>query len=311
MRVGILGINHKVADIGLREALAKTFRGSYLLHEEHTFLLLTTCNRFEIYFASDDLTAAHSALLGMLRQGITEESEQKFYTYFEKDCFWHLSRVVSGLDSAILGESEIQGQIKTLYEKVREMKLPKSLHFLFQKSLKVGKEIRTKFPVKTEGIESLLFRLSGEKVLFVGASEINEKIIRYFLSRGKKKIYLCNRTEEKAIMMSEKLGIESLSFDQRFWNQDSIVLGTKAKDPLLLKAKNSQIIFDLGVPRNVLPSCPCKRLYDIDKLQGMLSKKEILWQAETFVAKQANHQATLFAKAERRALLWPNKKYSC
>src|SRR4051812_9744096 len=120
MRVGIVGINHKLADLKLRERLAKACQKRFgpfqAVHGDHHFILLSTCNRTEVYFSSDDLAATHSYLLSILRTDVEEEFDHKLYSYFGTDCFSHLTRVTSGLDSAIIAETEIQGQVKTAYE---------------------------------------------------------------------------------------------------------------------------------------------------------------------------------------------------
>ncbi len=136
MRVGLIGINHKLADLKLRELLAyacqKRFGPVFSTHENHSFVLLSTCNRTEVYFSSEDLTNTHNYLLSILRQEVKYEFEQKLYSFFGYDCFFHLSRVTAGLDSAIVAETEIQGQVKTAYDNAQEFsQLPSDLHFLF------------------------------------------------------------------------------------------------------------------------------------------------------------------------------------
>src|SRR5262245_52879886 len=103
MRFGVVGINHKLADLKLREKLAKACQNRFLsssFHGDHHFVLLSTCNRTEFYFSSDDLAETHSYLLRILRQDVEDDFDQKLYTYFGTDCFLHLTRVTSGLDSA-------------------------------------------------------------------------------------------------------------------------------------------------------------------------------------------------------------------
>lgn len=152
MRVGVIGINHKLANVQLRERLAKVCQRRFVagscIHSDHTFVLLTTCNRTEVYFASEDLTATHSYLLQILRDDIEDEFDQKVYSYFGYDCFLHSSRVTAGLDSAIIAETEIQGQVKEAYESASEhISLPSELHYLFQKALRIGKKVRVEVPM--------------------------------------------------------------------------------------------------------------------------------------------------------------------
>ena len=105
--------------------------------------MLSTCHRTEIYFSALNLAEAHSEILQVLRREIALAFEHELYSYFGFDCFLHLGYVVSGLDSVIIAESEIQRQVKVAYEEVQwYYPLPSCLHFLFQKSLKIGKEKR-------------------------------------------------------------------------------------------------------------------------------------------------------------------------
>lgn len=146
MQVGIIGINHKSSPFEVREKLARIFRNQFASDYSHNFILLSTCNRTELYFSSHQLAETHVNLLERLKYQIGEESIHVLYSYFGKDCFCHLVRVISGLDSAIFGESDIQRQVKVAYETRRKRQLlSHDLHFLFQKGLKIAKEIRTSF----------------------------------------------------------------------------------------------------------------------------------------------------------------------
>src|SRR3984957_2397898 len=148
MRVGVIGINAKSSELSLREHLAKAtvklFGAEALDALQFGFLFLSTCHRTEIYFSSLDLAATHSVILQLLRQEIDLPFEHNLYSYFGDECFTHLAKVVAGLDSVILGEGEIQRQVKRAYETAQVYrKLPAPLHFLFQKSFKIAKELRS------------------------------------------------------------------------------------------------------------------------------------------------------------------------
>src|SRR6185503_11227665 len=112
MQIGVLGINHKSAEISRREQVAHACRirvsRDCEIAERYHCVVLSTCNRTEIYFSSDNLAEAHSALLNVLRGEIEIPFEHKLYSFFGFDCFMHLARVTSGLDSVIIAESEIQ-----------------------------------------------------------------------------------------------------------------------------------------------------------------------------------------------------------
>lgn len=291
MRIGVIGINHKQAAIELRDLLAKAcqrrFTSGLSLHPHHHTILLSTCNRTEIYFSSENLAETHSYLLSVIRKELSDEFEQCLYSFFGIDCFHHLSRVTAGLDSAIVGETEIQGQVRAAYELAhRHHALPKELHFLFQKSLKNGKFVRNLLPRQQSGLEELIYSLGKAlqspyeaEILFVGASQININLIRSFKLRRLPHITLTNRTDAKTEELANELKIRALPFSKlTSWEEfDWIILGTKAPMPLIdlahAKADRSKILFDLSVPRNVKGSHPSCTLYHIDALQKQVVSK--------------------------------------
>jgi glutamyl-tRNA reductase len=325
MRIGIIGINHKLADLKLREQLAKAcqrrFGAGNALHGDHSFVLLSTCNRTEIYFASKSLPDSHSYILNILRNEVQEEFDHKLYSYFGIDCFSHLSRVTAGLDSAIVAETEIQGQVKAAYESTLPyIALPPDLHYLFQKSLKIGKQVRSQLQLGRgmPDLQHAVLQIGTQhfpepqkaRILFVGASEINLKILRFFLSKELKQITLCNRSQKTAEGLARDLKINTLLWEdfaawQRF---DWVIFGTKSPDLLLTSANlpspcgNKKLLIDLCVPRNVDPSLakdPHITLMNIDQINRTLSIRaqkmnHSLHQAEEIILTQTHRQVSLF-----------------
>lgn len=289
MRVGVIGINHKQAGLELRGLLAsvctRRFTPGQSLHPHHAIIPLSTCNRTEIYFSSSNLAETHSHLLAIMKREIPCDFEQKLYSFFGIDCFLHLSRVAGGLDSALIGETEIQGQVRTSYETAKlSASLPKELHFLFQKALKNGKLLRSLLPKRAEGIEELIFSIGKEragelsqiKVLVIGASQINLKILRY-LKQRKVQLTLMNRTEEKGVKLANELEIPFLPLSAlSSWKEfDWIISGTKAATPLLTLTEKEalpspKLLFDLSVPRNIAGSNRHATLFHIDDLHQKL-----------------------------------------
>jgi glutamyl-tRNA reductase len=296
MHLGVVGINHKLADLKLREQLAKACQKLFgkfntVVHD-HYFVLLSTCNRTEVYFSSEDLASTHSYIFSLLRSEVEEEFDHKLYSYFGVDCFYHLTRVTAGLDSAILGETEIQGQVKAAYEgAVEYLALPKELHFLFQKSLGIAKKIRSDFalgrgmPNLEDAIyqtgQHLFHQPEQANLLFVGASEINQKILSSFKMKGFQNMTICNRSETQSAQLVELLGIRQLPWERlNEWKSfDWIVLGTKSpdylvkKEPALNYIEEQKLVIDLSVPRNVEPAVGQYRnitLLNIDEINRML-----------------------------------------
>lgn len=330
MRIGVLGINHKIAPVGLREALAQACQRRFLLggaiQDAHTFVLLTTCNRTEVYFTSHDLTEAHSFLLNFLREEVGEEFDQKLYSFFGQDCFLHLARVTAGLDSAIVAETEIQGQVKGAYEQAAScVDLPGDLHYLFQKALKIGKQVRSKL-VMARGIPDLEHAIFNSgvhffsdpqkaSVLFVGASDINRKIISFLKGKNLKKIALCNRSLSRGQTIADQYDLALLDWSERVnWPEyDWIIFGTKAPHHLigpaqLPECKSRKLIIDLSVPRNVAPQIGRHSqitLLNIDQINRILRvrRKQMthtIHQAEQLVAGAAQQSISLFHEKERR-----------
>jgi glutamyl-tRNA reductase len=284
MNIGVLGISHKSADLALREHVARACRRlfSYAL----PVVTLSTCNRSEIYFSGEDVAEIHTLLFKELREEIKLPFEHALYAYFGRECFGHLARVTAGLDSAIVAESDIQRQVKLAYAAASSQRqLSSMLHFLFQKALKVGKEIRSTSPLFTLNtqIEAAIFEYAQSffaqpmSMLFIGNSEINRKIIRYFARRGHKRIVLCTRSSEGAESFALDHGVSLRGWDavQEWGDFQLVICGTHAEEYLVVPTEGSvrtSLIFDLSVPRvvdPVLDEHPCIRVVNIDDLSGM------------------------------------------
>jgi glutamyl-tRNA reductase len=297
MKIGILGINHKSAEIGIREYVSRACRmrlarDSKVAENTHC-VVLSTCNRTEIYFSSDNLAEAHSVLLNLLREEIDVPFEHKLYSFFGFDCFLHLATVTSGLDSAIIAESEIQRQVKFAYEQtLLHYNLPSCMHFLFQKSLKLGKQIRSHVSLSQNQItiakilyqisENILKEVQDQPLLFIGNSEINRKVIAYFKRKGVKKITLCTRSLLSAKAMSEREEISLLPWERlSLWQEYPVVIcGSNASRFVVDQPQeklHTRLIFDLGIPRNVDPNLskhPHLVLLNIEELTALIEKKQ-------------------------------------
>lgn len=333
MRVGVLGINHKQGNLELRELLAKACQKRLSPHSsthgQHSFVLLSTCNRTEVYFSSEELANTHSYLLSILRNDVNEDFDQKLYSYFGKDCLLHLCRVTAGLDSAIVAETEIQGQVKAAYESAQEyQQLPFEMHYFFQKSLAIAKKTRSELPAKAglPNIEHVVYQtghhffssIAQAKVLFIGASEINKRILSYFKAKNICDISICNRSEKKGMEFSDKYDVAYLPWDvlNQLNHFDWIIVGTKAPE-YLVKYQNlpetliqKKLMIDLSVPRNVDPSLalhPSITLLNIDQINRRLKiRKKRLQQAlnsaEEFLYSAIDRQIFLFQEKEKGRL---------
>ncbi len=251
MHIAVSGISYKSADLSIREkwiAQYKNIPGT---------VLLITCNRCEIYSS-----------------GPLPENLNSHYCYYDFDCFFHLCLVASGLDSAELAETDIRRQIKQAYERASIHDLPSSLHFLFQKSLKVGKEVHSSLfshhsLMKTEKLIAK-YLLPYELLLFIGSSQINRKIIELLLDRGKK-ITLASRHLPNPFL--KKRGISFIPMEEvdSWWRYEAIVAATHNRGYLIEPHPNpsTQIIIDLSVPRCANPKVGVV-IFNMDQLNTRL-----------------------------------------
>lgn len=333
MRVGIIGINHKLGSLNIREKLAQACQRSFVTgcatHDDHTFILLTTCNRTEIYFASEDPSLAQSYLLQVLRNEIDDEFDQKVYTFFGLDCFIHLARVTAGLDSAIIAETEIQGQVKAAYENAaNSISLPSELHYLFQKSLRIGKQVRADLLMHRgmPDIEHAIYQtgmhffssMQEAKILFVGASDVNCKILAFLKAKNLQNITLCNRSQPRAERAATAYGLQVLQWNglSNWHNFNWIIFGTKSPHHLIGSSDfpkhciGHKLIIDLSVPRNVEPKLGRDQritLLNIDQIDRILKvrKQQIsqtLVEAEQMANSAARHYVEAFSQKVTFAL---------
>ncbi len=289
LKLGVIGLNHKTADLSLREAMAKGasgFAGEKALFFPYPIVLLSTCNRTEIYFSSDDLAETHIEILSFLRRQIEIPFEHRLYSYFGLDCFVHLSRVTSGIDSAIFAETEIQRQVKVTYERARQDRsLPPCLHFAFQKALKVGKAIRTQFETRSPSLPATIWEiiqdhfddLSSIKTLFIGYSDINRTLIDFVQKKGLSSVALSTRDPASCRPLNYQVFDRSVL--KRWLDFDLIISASKSDDYLVQgSSTRSHLLFDLSVPRNVDPLVAREeniQLFNIEQLNARIEQKQL------------------------------------
>jgi glutamyl-tRNA reductase len=264
MRIGVLGINYKSAPLHLREKIAQACRNCFSPNK----VVLSTCYRTEIYIGQDDLAEAQCELFADLKRKVPHSHEHGFYTFFGKECFFHLACVTAGLDSAMLAESDIQRQVKLAYEGTRlQQTLSAPLHYLFQKALKLGKTVRSSFPIfesplHLEGlIDQLIDKILGPSphLLFIGNSDINRKMIHYCWRRGRRQMTLVTRGLDSAqsFALDYQLTLKDRS-EIAYWHKyDGVIAATNTEHHLITSMPpeaKTRLILDLSVPRSVEPS---------------------------------------------------------
>lgn len=304
LNVGVLGINFKTADLNFREAIARaaqSLSGEWALFFSHPTVLLSTCNRTEIYFSSDDLGSTHSDLLAFLRQLVEEPFEHRLYSYFGIDCFAHLCRVAAGLDSAILAETQIQRQVRVAYSQAS--RLPACLHYIFQKALKVSKVIRNQRSLERGGLTlyGTLWQMAewkNKRILLVGYSEINRGFASFLMHKGIEGFSLCTRNPSSVDL--EGVHIHDRSILAKWQEYDLIVCASQANHFLITGTGDARhSIFDLSVPRNVDPAVgQTATLYNIDQLGRDGARLE---QCEALLLENVIRLTRLFRIKIRRA----------
>lgn len=293
MQVAMIGCGFH--DFEVLENVIKLFNQHFNVNRGFSYVLVCTCNRAELYFTSSDIKKS----LIPIEENTPEEITKNLFFYSGENCFHHLALVTAGLESLIISETEIQGQIKKAYEKAcSERNLDKELHYIFQKSLAIGKTMRSQFQLGKglPDIEHLIFQFGIEynkdfkdaHVLVVGATEFNEKIVKYLKIRGMRNLKICSRTAEHANKFAQSEEIEVYPWEKRNeWSSFNwIITAVKTQDDNFLFEKNmlsswdeKKLIFDLGVPRNVDPQLENGnhlKIFDVKSLGEAVQKQRII-----------------------------------
>lgn len=298
------GVNHKTADLKVRElfaenseSLPKRYESVMSEFEIEEALIISTCNRSEWYFITDNMAAGKQWLQQQYHLN-NDDFNNHFYTYQNEQAIEHLIRVCSGLDSMILGEPHIFGQIKQAFKLAQESgSIGHRLDPLLQNVFAVTKRIRTesdigRFPVSVAStaasLASFIFTsLKDCQILLVGAGETIERAAQYFYQEEVKAIITANRTLAKAEQIAISYAGKAISLDQidkYLINSDIVLTATSSTLPILTHTmvnmamkKRSRPIFllDLAVPRNIettVADIDGVYLYNIDDLQQVTEK---------------------------------------
>src|SRR6202043_808613 len=214
-------------------------------------LLLTTCNRVEVYAASEKRVSTDEIARCLVRniENACSEFAPPFYRYEDEKCVQHLFRVASGLDSMVVGESEILGQAKKAYESARKSGVAGPyLHRLFQRTFRVAKQVRThteitRGPVSVGSVavelaEKIFGDLASCKVLLLGAGETSERTARALVSRGVSDLRISNRSGERAENLAQLVAARAVPFEK--WPEqcrkiDILITSTSSSAPLLAR----------------------------------------------------------------------------
>jgi glutamyl-tRNA reductase len=354
MNVVVIGLSHHSSPVELRERFAfaeakipdalKSLRASGIAGEA---VILSTCNRVEIY-AATALEPARAFVelkqfLARWGEGVEPDNlgvaelrppkaalDNELYTLAEPQSLQHLFKVACGLDSMVLGETEILGQLKKAYDLAfRHRHTGARLNKAFQRAFHVAKHIRTETNIQRGSVsvasvavelaEKIFSSLNDREVLVIGAGETSEKTARALLSRGARSIVVANRSYDRAVALAKEFGGRAVQFDDwgaEFQKIDIAISSTSAPHHILdrarleplMKLRDHQplLLIDIAVPRDIDPEVNFLEnvyLYNIDDLQAIADdylkqRREEIARCEQIIAEKV--EALLQPKNEDR-----------
>jgi len=302
----VIGLSHHTSPVEVRERFAfaeakipdvlQQLRSNQAMREA---VILSTCNRVELYVATDE---ADPAAFATLRDFLTESCAYReplngeIYTLGEPHSIEHLFRVACGLDSMVLGETEILGQLKRAYDLALQHKhTGNQLNRAFQRAFNVAKKIRTETNIQRGSVsvgsvavelaERIFGTLKGRHIMVIGAGDTSEKTARALLSRGAHSIIVSNRSYERAEALARELDGRAIHFDKwakEFESIDIVISSTAAPhyildrtklEPIIKLRKNRPLLLvDIAVPRDIEPEVAGLKnifLYNIDDLKAI------------------------------------------
>ncbi|MDD2941513.1 MAG: glutamyl-tRNA reductase [bacterium] len=314
-QIFIAGVSYKSTPVELREkfsvadsAHSSVINDLCMLEGICEAAVISTCNRVELLVVVDgdkDPSAVKSMLVAFFERMSNEPSERfssGFYLFAGREAVSHLFRVSCGLDSMVVGEPQILGQVKNAYRRAREAcSAGPLINGLFHRAFRAAKNVRSSTGIGKNAVsvcyaarelaEHIFGDLSEASVMLLGAGETGELALKHFLKSGVRKIFVCNRSVSKALMLAERYGAVALSVAQlpEFLAEADIIIGAIAlpsgSEPLVnalmtrssqgVRRNEPQFFIDLAVPRNFSPDLSVVEdvfLYNIDHLEEIVAK---------------------------------------
>jgi len=307
MKIAVVGLNHKTADVELREKLA--FSGPKLeegLRRIRTIqgiretAIISTCNRVEIYLHVQDIEKAYAAIKDFLVEFFDIRRESlgtALYLHEDLSAVKHIFRVASSLDSMIVGEPQILGQLKDAFDFALEKKTTGVLlNRLLKKSISVAKRVRTETRIAESAVsisfaavelaKKIFTDLEGKSFMLLGAGEMAELAAKHMMNNGVQDIIVANRTFERGCELSREFNGRAIRFEDfpsELVHADIVICSTGAPTFVLLKEHMQKVmkerkqkpvfIIDISVPRNIDPGINDMDnvyLYDVDDLKGVV-----------------------------------------
>jgi glutamyl-tRNA reductase len=304
----VIGINHKTASVDLREKLSFTeneLARFFALCKERGDILdcvvLSTCNRTEVYVACRDEEASGQAVTEMLaavKEVEADDVRSGLYIYTREKAVEHLFSVTAGLDSMILGETQILGQVKEAYNKACAADMTGNVfHVLFRQAITAAKRVQTETGINqkaasisyaaVELAKKIFGRLQDHTVMVLGAGKMSELTLRHLYDQGVRRVIVVNRTKAHADQLAASFGGISEYYEKRrecLIKADIVISSTRAPHFVLGKEEMSQVmrrrcgrplfLIDIAVPRDVDPQVKELEnvfLFNIDDLQEVVA----------------------------------------
>ncbi len=303
-----LGLNYRTCPVAVREQfsvarshLAQACRELRDLPEIEECVLLSTCNRTEVYYWTYEPEESARMILAHFlgaRSGVRADASC-FYRHEGSEALFHLARVAAGLDSMVVGETEIFGQLKEAYRVALESGVTGSFaNRSFQRAFTIGKKVRTETAVTAgptsvgaaavQMAQGILHTLEGANVLVVGAGDVARSTAQSLRSRGAESLFVANRSYDRAVELAAQVGGRVIRFAEwvPYLEQIDIVIVSTAAPvyvvaPALLREVQARrggrplFFIDLSVPRNVDPACAeveGVHVYDMDAMEEMAAE---------------------------------------
>ncbi|MEE4166525.1 MAG: glutamyl-tRNA reductase [Desulfocapsaceae bacterium] len=327
-QISLLGINHKTTPVGVREKMALADGYEQPLQalkklpgcSEH--FLLSTCNRVELVFVAEPSAGLDEAMMQFLfGESLTAEQRSSYsYLYHDTDAVRHLFQVAASLDSLVVGEAQILGQIKEAYRHASRLGCTGTLlNKLMHKSFTVAKRVRSETGIGSSAVsisyaavqlaKKIFGRLDDKKVLLIGAGEMAELAAEHLVGQGVCGVVVANRTLGRAVDLAKRFNGTSCSLEEllsQLEHVDIIISSTGASDliiksadvkPLMRTRRNRPLFFiDIAVPRDLDPSLndiDDVFLYDIDDLGQMVEMNRAERDREAVKAQRIVDEETL------------------
>ncbi len=309
MEIIVLGLNHKTAPIEVRECLAfkaedleRALARAQTLSSVKENMIISTCNRVEVYAVSGDTERAVPELKKFLSEFHhlpLKDFEESLYVHTGTDAVQHIFRVTSSLDSMVVGEPQILGQIKDAYEMASERRTSGLiLHRLLHRAFHVAKRVRTETRIGNRAVSvssvavelacKIFETLEGKVALLIGAGEMCELAAQHLISGGVGQVLVANRTYERAVSLAQKFQGAAVPFEDvhnGLRTADIVISATDARQPILkqdqiariMKERKQKPMFfiDIADPRNIDPRVNDVQnvyLYNIDHLQNIVNE---------------------------------------